>query len=127
MVIEVRRFVETPDDKIHYVWLDEDTGEVRETALEPYALVSVDETRKAFSEYVDANAVGSWGETTKRINASQLMQEHCRTTLEHYRRVGIAEKVVDQRLLLNFFRLRLALRGYHPTHVSLFSAVVPGR
>ncbi|GKT54401.1 LOW QUALITY PROTEIN: tetratricopeptide repeat domain containing protein [Colletotrichum tofieldiae] len=109
MVIEVRRFVETPGDKVHYVWLDEGSGEVRETALEPYALVSVDETRKALDEYVDANAVSSWEEAAKRGDAGQLIQEHYQTALEHYRRVDNAEKVVDRRLLLNFFKLRLAL------------------
>ncbi|OBR02162.1 Tetratricopeptide repeat domain containing protein [Colletotrichum higginsianum IMI 349063] len=118
MVIEVRRFIETPGDKVHYIWLDEGSGEVQETALEPYALVSVEETRKVFEKYVDANAVGSWEETTKRGNASQLIQEHYRTALEHYRKVGNVGRLVDERLLLNFFKLRLALRvSMHPSWV----------
>ncbi|KAK6218045.1 hypothetical protein QIS74_02501 [Colletotrichum tabaci] len=118
MVIEVRRFVETPGDEVHYAWLDEGSGEVRETALEPYALVSVDKTRKAFDEYVDANAVDSWEETAKRGDGGRLIQEHYKAALEHYRRVDSTGKVVDQRLLLNFFKMRLALGvSMHPTWV----------
>ncbi|TIC89459.1 hypothetical protein CH35J_012850 [Colletotrichum higginsianum] len=118
MVIEVRRFVETPGDAVHYAWLDEGSGEVRETALKPYALASVEETRKAFDEYVDANAVDSWEETAKRGDGGRLIQEHYKAALEHYRRVDSTGKVVDQRILLNFFKMRLALGvGMHPTWV----------
>ncbi|OBR04272.1 Tetratricopeptide repeat domain containing protein [Colletotrichum higginsianum IMI 349063] len=118
MTIEVRRFVESPGDQVNYRWLDEGSGEVRKTALEPYALVSVNETRKAFDEYVEANAVGSWEEKTKRGDANQLILDHYKNALEHYNRVNDAENVVDQRLLLNFFKLRFALHvSMHPSWV----------
>ncbi|TQN64433.1 hypothetical protein CSHISOI_10988, partial [Colletotrichum shisoi] len=118
MTIEVRRFVESPGDRVNYIWLDEGSGEVRKTALEPYALVSVNETRRAFDEYVEANAVGSWEEKTKRGDANQLILDHYKNALEHYNRVNDAENVVDQRLLLNFFKLRFALHvSMHPSWV----------
>ncbi|GKT46290.1 uncharacterized protein ColSpa_06471 [Colletotrichum spaethianum] len=109
MAIEVRRFVSKPEDQVNYVWLDEGSGVIRETALEPYALASGIDSRRAFDEYIEANAVTSWEEKTKRGDTNQLILDHYTEALEHYRRVSGEENVIEQRLLLNFIKLRFAL------------------
>ncbi|GKT67103.1 hypothetical protein ColTof3_14442 [Colletotrichum tofieldiae] len=113
MAIEVRRFVNKPEDQVNYIWLDEGSAEVKETVLKPYALASVIDSRRAFDEYVEANAVKSWEENTKRGDTNELILDHYKEALRHYRRVNVEENLIDQRILLNLFKLRFAL------HVSI--------
>ncbi|GKT80302.1 hypothetical protein ColTof4_12725 [Colletotrichum tofieldiae] len=118
MAIEVRRFVNKPEDQVNYIWLDEGSAEVKETVLKPYALASVIDSRRAFDEYVEANAVKSWEENTKRGDTNELILDHYKEALRHYRRVNVEENLIDQRILLNLFKLRFALRKYIHSLVS---------
>lgn len=110
MTVRVREFKPREGDQVHYKWLNDANGKKKETFLRPFALSSINEARRCFVDYVEAYAVRSWEEQARRGDTHRVILDHYQQTLEYYN--SLDEYSMDRRVLLNFFKMRLALRKY---------------
>ncbi|OHF03844.1 hypothetical protein CORC01_00706 [Colletotrichum orchidophilum] len=110
MTIRVRRFHRgsMSTDQINFVWMNEETGKVEETRLEPYALASVSSSREQLEAYIEANAVKGWEEQAYRGDTDQIISKHYKAALEYYNKPD--QHPIDRRLLLNLFKFCFAQR-----------------